>query len=651
MLILLRSKGGSLATKIIFAFLLLLIIPSFIFWGASTRSPEFQKEVEVATVGNIEISADQLRRAVDRESKQMQRQSATPLDPQLLRQLGVVDGVLNQLIERAAFASYGRALNMMRLDDPVMADMATAAIQSDPHFRGVGGAFDPNRYQMALEDAGFSDEEYRRQLRQILTAAPISVAIQVGTQVPKSLAETLYAYRNEQRVAQTLLIPDSSITDVATPDDAAIAQFHKDHPANYQAPEYRGLTIVRLRPEDRAGTIKISEDQVKTEYEARKAEFDVPAKRKVAQAVIADEAAAKDLVSKVRAGTPFADAVKAVINADPLDLGEFGKAEDLQNALANVVADTAGAKQLADAIFAGKQGDVTDPVKGPLGWPVFGIVEATDPHVQTLADVHDKLAHDLALRQAASELVDVGNQLQDELAARTTLVDAAGKFGLPVQKIDAVDKTGKAPDGKDVDAVKGDAQVLSIAFDTPEGEDSPLTDAPDGGFAILHVDGIRPAATRPLAEVRDKVISDWQAAERQKAVGAKAQKIVERIQGGEAIDKIAAELNATVSTSQPFKRDTGDVSANISAQLAALLFAAKVGDAATARGISDDGEVVARLTEIKPVDLAAAKTDVADLQKKLRGEIAGDIYDQFNAVVQKKIGVSKDQAAIDSLYK
>jgi len=294
---------------------------------------------------------------------------------------------------------------------------------------------------------------------------------------------------------------------------------------------------------------------------------------------------------------------------------------------------------------------VTDPVKGPLGWAVFGVVEATDPHVQTLAEVHDKLAHDLALRQAEAELVDVGNQLQDELAGRMSLVDAAGKFGLPVQKIEGVDKTGKAPDGKEVAEVKGDAQVLSLAFDTPEGEDSPLTDAPDGGFVILHVDGIRPAATRPLDEVRDKVIADWQAAERKKAVGVKAQKIVERIQGGEAIDKVAAELNATVTTSQPFKRDSGDVAANISGQLATLLFAAKVGDAATARSISDDGEVVAKLTDIKPVDLPAAKTDIADLQKKLRGEIAGDIYEQFSTVVKNKIGVSKDQAAIDSLYK
>jgi len=650
MLIQLRSKGASLAIRIIFGLLLLLLIPSFVFWGASNRTPDFQKEVEVATVGDVEISAAQLRQSVDRETKRMQLQSGGPLDPQLLRQLGIVDRALQQLVELATFSIYGGKLGMARPDDAVTADMARIAVQTNPLFQGAGGTFDPNRYESFLREAGFSQEGYAKQLRQILVAAPIAVAIRTGAQAPQTLTDVIYAYRNEQRVAQSLLVPDSSITDVPTPDDAAIAQFHKDHAASYQAPEYRAVTIVRLRPEDRVAGIKISDDQVKAEYDARKSEFDVPAQRKIAQAVIADEAAAKDLVAKVRAGTPFADAVKAAINADPLDLGDFAKVEDLQNALTSVVEEVAGAKQLADSIFAAKEGDVTDPVKGPLGWVVFGVVTATPAHVQALGDVHDKLAHDLALRQAVSELIEVGNQLQDELGGGTKLADAAAKFNLPVEKVEAVDKTGKAPDGTDVAAVKGDAQSLSIAFDTTEGEDSPLTDAADGGFVILHVDGIRPAATRPLEEVRDKVIADWQAIERQKGVGIKAQKIAERIQGGEAIDKVAAELNVTVQTSQPFKRDSSDISANISQALATKLFAGKVGDAASDRSISNDGEVVAVLKEIKPADMTADKDAIADVRNKLGQAISGDIYDQFSAVLQEKIGVSKDQAAIDSLY-
>ena len=650
MLIQMRSRGATWATRILLGLMLLLLIPSFIIWGFYGRAPESQHEAEVATVGSVEISAAQLSQSVERETRRMQLQAGGPLDPQLLRQLGVVDRALDQLIELAAFSSYGGKLGMARVDDAATTDMARTAIQTNPAFQGTAGGFDPNRYESFLRDAGLSEDGYLKQLRQVLVAAPIAVAIRTGVQAPEAMAQTIYAYRNEQRVAQSVVIPDTSITDVPTPDDAAITQFHKDHAASYQAPEYRAVTVVRLRPEDRVASIKVSDDQVKAEYDARKSEFDVPAQRQISQAVIPDEAAAKDLVSKVRAGTPFADALKTAANTDPLDLGNFGKAEDLQNALSSVVEDAATAKGLADSLLAAKEGDVTDPIKGPLGWVIFNVAKAEDAHVQTLAEVHDKLVHDVALHQAVSDMVGIANQLQDEMGGGAKLADAAAKLELPVQKIEAVDKSGKAPDGSDVASVKDDAQTLSLTFDTPEGEDSALTDAADGGFVIVHVDGVRPAATRPLAEVRDKVIADWQEAERQKAVGVQAQKIVERIQGGEAIDKIAAELNTTVATSQPFKRDAGDPTANISQGLATKLFAGKVGDAASDRSATDDGEVVAILSEIKPADLAAAKDDVAAVRKSLGNAIGGDIYDQFSAAIQEEIGVSKDQAAIDQLY-
>jgi peptidyl-prolyl cis-trans isomerase D len=628
-----------------------LLIPSFIYWGASNRAPQFQKQLEAASVGDIEISADQLRQAVDRATRRMQAQSGGSIDPRVLRQLGVVDRALDDLVELALLSTYGRDHGMARVDDPVTLELVKTAIATNPKFQGAGGSFDPNLYDAFLRNNGFTEDSYSTQLRQIIAAAPIAVAVRTGAQAPKSLAETVYAYRAEQRVAQSLFIPDSSITDVPTPDDATITQFHKDNADRYQAPEYRALTIVRLNPEDRAGAIKITDDAVQAEYDARKAEFDVPAHRKVTQAVIADEALAKDLVAKVRQGTPFPDAVKAAINADPLDTGDFAKAADLQGALVNVVDDTAAAQRLADLLFAARDGDVTDPVKGPLGWFVFNLVNAEPAHTQTLADVHEKLVHDLAMRQAVSELIDVGNQLQDELASGTKLVDAATKFGLPVQKVEAVDQSGKAPDGKDVASVTGDSQLLSIAFETAEGDDSPLTDTASGGYVILHVDGVRPAATRPIEEVRDRVIADWQDAQRKKAAGTKAQDAAERIQGGEAIEKVAAELGAAVQTSQPFKRDVGDVSAGISEALAAKLFAIKIGDAATDRSIANDGEVVALLKEIRPADIAAAKTEVANLQKQLAAAISGDIYDQFNAVLKENIGVSKNQDVIDSLYK
>src|SRR5262249_11023591 len=155
-------------------------------------------------------------------------------------------------------------------------------------------------------------------------------------------------------------------------------------------------------------------------------------------------------------------------------------------------------------------------------------------------------------------LADVANQLDDELGGGAALTEAAAKLGLPVTKIAAVDNAGKDPDGKEVADVMRD-QALKLAFETNEGDDSALTEVQGGGYVILHVDSVRPAATRPLETVRDKVIADWQAVERMKGADAKAQSIVERInKSSESIDAIAHELGVTPSKSQPLKRDGND---------------------------------------------------------------------------------------------
>src|SRR5262249_26265176 len=145
-------------------------------------------------------------------------------------------------------------------------------------------------------------------------------------------------------------------------------------------------------------------------------------------------------------------------------------------------------------------------------------------------DLRATLRHALAVRQASDELADVANQLDDELGGGAALTEAAAKLGLPVTKIAAVDSTGKDPDGKEVaDVMRDQSQALKLAFDTNEGDDSALTEVQGGGYVILHVDSVQPAATRPLETVRDKVIADWQAVERMKGADAKAQSIVDRI--------------------------------------------------------------------------------------------------------------------------
>ncbi len=642
MLITLRSKGASWVVKGLFV----VLIGSFALWGVPDIYRNIRSAPVAATVGGTDITVEELRRHVDRSLKQLQKQLHNQVDTDQLRPQ-VTERELDTMIERRLRAAYATDLGMVVPDD-VLRDSLK---QIDPRLVSPTGAVNAAVVSEFLRQLGWSEQQFFDERRLDILGENLVRAITADVHAPRSLTETLYAYRAEQRIAHTLAIADSSIADVPAPDDAAIARFHKDNADRYQAPEYRALTLVRLDPEEYAQKYSIGDDAVQREYDARHSEFNIPEKRAIVQAVLPDEAAAKDLAAKVRQGTPFADAVKAATTDDPLDVGTFAQA-DLQKRLADVFSDETAGRQATEALFAAAVGGVSDPVKGPIGWHVLSVTNIEPPKVQPLdGDLRAKLRHALAVKQAIDELVDVANQLDDDLGAGTALADAAGKLGLPVTAIAAVDNSGKDPDGKEVAAVTRDqGQALKLAFQTNEGEDSLLTEMPNGGYIILHVDNVRPAATLPLETVRITVIADWQAVERKNAVAAKAQAIVERInKSGESIDTIARELGVPVLVSQPLTRAGNDPKANVAATLTERLFAAKPGEAIADRAPADNAAVVAVLVEVKPVDIAASGAEIDKLQRDLGRSMGGDLYEQLSADLKQKISVSRSQDIVDSL--
>src|SRR5262249_40608252 len=115
MLISLRSKGASWIVKGLFV----ILIRSFALWGIPDIYRNIRSAPVAATVGDTKITADELRRAVDFNLKNLQRRTGNQLDPELLRQLGLVDRTLDGLIEPALLEAYGADLGMAVPDDMV----------------------------------------------------------------------------------------------------------------------------------------------------------------------------------------------------------------------------------------------------------------------------------------------------------------------------------------------------------------------------------------------------------------------------------------------------------------------------------------------------------------------------------------------------
>ena len=200
-----RGRAGSIIVKILFA----LLILSFGAWGISDylfriRGPQ---ETVVAKVGDEPIQAAELQRTLEPAVERMRAQFGT-VDMQLVKQLGIVDNVLEQLIDRSLLNQ-----ETQRLGLDVPDEVIRNAIYENPAFRGPDGKFDRRLFAQVLMMNRLSEDQLIARMRQELPRNDLLQAVTSGVQPPRPLVEALYRHRNEKRVADIVSVPVSAIAD------------------------------------------------------------------------------------------------------------------------------------------------------------------------------------------------------------------------------------------------------------------------------------------------------------------------------------------------------------------------------------------------------------------------------------------------------
>ncbi len=631
MLTALRSKASSWVAK----GLLLLLVLSFAVWGIGDFLREAgDEERAVAQVGSDEILTSQLRKQLSVTISNITRQSGVTIDGEQAKQFGLDQMALNQLIESRVYSSYGAQLGMR-----ISFDMIQQRVRTFPAFLNEQGQFDPRRFESALRSMEISESDFAEEYRINTIKSFIIGSISNGVAMPKAMAESIYASRGEERLAKTILIADASITEQFTPDEETLKKYHEANAANYQAPEYRAVTLVRLDPETLVASIPVSDEEISLNYEADKAKYMLPETRDIETVSYPDEAAAKAAFDLLKSGRSLADVAQTGAKT----------VKSLQAATQDSLSQTLG-EDLAKAAFAATEGAATDPVETIDGWVIARVAKITPARQQTLDEVKAVIKHDLALSQAQVQIHDLGNQFEDLRGAGQKIEDAATALKLPVTTIAATDIAGQDDAGTPIAGIAGDQNLLQIIQATAEGQETRLEEAGNGGYFALRVDRIIPAATRPLDKVREAVIADWQASKRREAAAANAQDLAQRIQAGEALDKVASEAGIAVKSSEPFSRRESEPTADLSSALISKTFELKVGDVATGRSGSDDGEVLLVVSEIRPVDLSKRDVEIQDLRDEMKQQLADDLATQLSEALRAEVGVSIDQAAIDALF-
>src|SRR3954451_11485397 len=274
-----RKASSNWLGKTIMATVMGVLIISFAVWGIADIFRGFGQST-LAKIGHTEISTEQFRQLYTEKLQQIGRQFGRPLTMDQARAFGLDRQVLQQTIAEAALDEEARRLGLGQSDAETM-----RMILSDPNFKGVGGNFDPARFQAVIRQAGFTEQRYLADQRRVSLRRQIVGTISAGLEPPKTMIEALSRFQNEQRSIEYVKLQAAQAGTIDPPSPETLAAYFDENKAQFRAPEYRKIAFVVITPDEVGKWSNDSDEDARKLYEQRRDKLGTPEKREVSQIV------------------------------------------------------------------------------------------------------------------------------------------------------------------------------------------------------------------------------------------------------------------------------------------------------------------------------------------------------------------------------
>jgi peptidyl-prolyl cis-trans isomerase D len=411
-----------------------------------------------------------------------------------------------------------------------------------------------------------------------------------------------------------------------------LAKYFDERKVLFRAPEFRKATIMALTPEEVARTIEIAAPDIKAFYDKNMDRFSTPEKRQIQQMLFNDKDEAHKAADRLAAGLSFDDLAKErKISESDLDLGLIPK-----SALAD--------RKVADAAFALAAGKASGAIDGAFGSSIVRVVKIEPGSTKSFAEVEADIKKGLALDRAKAETRKLRDKIDEEIGGGARLDEVAKKLNVPARTIEAIDRSGRGPDGQPVDLPKG-ADVLNGIFSAEVGLENDALQTPDGGYIWYDLVATTPSRERTLDEVKAQVEARWRDDEAMARLNAKAEQLVDKLKSRTTpLATLAAAEKLKVESAKWLKR--GDNSGTLAPNALAAVFRTSMGAAATAEGKDPAERIVFVVTDITVPQFDPTSPDAKRINDALRDAMANDLYSQYVARVETDLGVSVNQGAL-----
>lgn len=572
-------------SRLVMILLVVLVLPSFVFFGVADYQSFTTNEVRLATINDQKILQSDFNQSWTQRLNELRSSQGAEFDLSQADTPAAREAWLNSMIN-----SYVTQETAIKDRFSASDAMVRFALAQTPQFL-ENGQFSMKAYNDYLNSVGLTSQQYEANVRGYEALRLVVNPVLDSVVLPESTMQALESAMTEDRSVRLRIFSNSEFAKDVTVSEDELKQWYDKNKQTFAIPDYVNLDYVLLNQEAAMEQVKApSDEELETYFNNNISRFSTPERRHLKHIQVADLATAEEVAKKAKQDPAQFDALAKEYSQDA---GTKNNGGDLGLLKKGDIPD------IDNTVFAIAQPGITDPIQVGNNYHVFQIV-SIEQGSKTFAEVKDQVSKEVRLQLASERFADMATKLTHLVQEqRDSLQGVVDELGLKIQTVDGITRGGllsqaqvgsQAAADSAVQTIFASPRVRETAFSAEvfaQGLNSGVIEISPSELLVIRVKQKVAAHVPELAQVKEQV--------KAKVVEEKAKEVAQKT-GEAALAQLQVD-NATVGFTEV--QHVNRIANRLPEQVLNTIMRAPVDKLPFYVGIGfDDGYIVARIEAV-----------------------------------------------------
>ena len=598
---------------------------------------------EVARVGDVSITQNQLAVETQRERARLLSQLGPDFDPANIDLQQLSTRVIQQLVSRQVMYQTSAELGV-----EMPPDLINETLTTEENFR-VDGRFNEAVYRQYIQAMGYTPLEFLEEFTRSTGAEHVVAGIRDSNAVADwELAEIVRVISQRRDLAYLPLTVDLYGESVSVADEEIEIRYDEEQ-SNYMTPltvdaEYLVLGVQDLLNDT---SIEVSEEELASLYKEEKTAALRDEQRASSHILLQvnddrDDASARAeieaIAARLEAGEVFEDLAES-LSEDPGSAPEGGSLGAVSKGIFDPAFET--------ALWAlENEGDVSQPVRSMFGYHLIRLDGVVAPDYPDFATLKEQLELRVRREKALALFSDRARELEDlAYDEQVSLTETAASLGLELTQVDGV------VEDESSDTILSQPNVRAALFedDVLSGNNSAAIPLSEEQIVVVRVAQQYPPTLRPLEEVREEIRANLVREKSLNKIAEYKAQGMARLEAGDSVAEIADSLGSRWQTIELARRSpaTAQEAAQMPNEVREMAFSLpRPKPGAKSIGVVDlaDGAALVTVTRVVQGDIdATPQAELAELRRASEGRAGRLDLQSVLQASERNIGVERPQ--------